>query len=339
MLRFETGFHEAVARRADVFDKMYDSRSGAAAYYRYKPRDVSRFCRDNNVGRPYIHQSVFARIAQKGRGYNPGVLPTDHDLRSVPRSSPFTEAANEKNSERSTKVLKASRWIRARGALYLAMVLLTLIIVTVILDQMVSNGIAFLVSVFVVTVTLYFAERYSQQFVHKRGRIYLLGLAAAGTLLWLTWSRMPLFPLDALVFPLVFLAVVATICIRIWKTPQTYVGTVKEGTYIRWEGIAVCAVSLVAMAGLYISISLGLSAKPAFGEPIAFALKKMFGLISGMLPDAAYASLVSAIDSHPSWVLGALIVGILVVVGMRMCKKNANHHFETSWDVVRRSKA
>lgn len=83
-LKFESEFAKSADLKADLFDKMYDSRSGATAYYRPKIRNVGQFCADSGLGAVNVHGSVFRRIAQKGRGYHPVSLPTDQKLVSVP---------------------------------------------------------------------------------------------------------------------------------------------------------------------------------------------------------------------------------------------------------------
>ena len=63
----------------DKDGRLYDSRSGAASYYRYGPRDVGALCDDRQNGvkieRPLIHQSVFARMLPNATAYAPIGLP------------------------------------------------------------------------------------------------------------------------------------------------------------------------------------------------------------------------------------------------------------------------
>jgi len=58
----------------NVHDKLYDSRSGPAIYYRYKPRDIGTLCAQHRVP-VRIHASVFDRITHATQGYAPGNLP------------------------------------------------------------------------------------------------------------------------------------------------------------------------------------------------------------------------------------------------------------------------
>lgn len=80
-LRFIEKDLEFVRLHQDVHDKLYDSRSGLAVYYRWLPRDLSQLCAEHKVAKPKIHISVFERIANATAGmngkdsYSPGNLP------------------------------------------------------------------------------------------------------------------------------------------------------------------------------------------------------------------------------------------------------------------------
>jgi uncharacterized protein (DUF2235 family) len=64
-----------VRHQQDVHDKLYNSRSGLAVYYRWQPRDIAALCHAHGIEKPRIHVSVFERIAQASAGYAPGNLP------------------------------------------------------------------------------------------------------------------------------------------------------------------------------------------------------------------------------------------------------------------------
>lgn len=90
----------------NVTDKLYDSRAGLAAYYRYKSRDIAAICGQTKemsfgaklvhttrqtletcllgkpavVRKPKIHISALARIAMAVKGYAPGNLPREFDV-------------------------------------------------------------------------------------------------------------------------------------------------------------------------------------------------------------------------------------------------------------------
>lgn len=334
-LHFESGFQETVHKNANVFDKMYDSRSGVAAYYRYKPRDVGRFCKDNNIATAEVHESVFARIAQKGWGYQPGNLPTDIDLRNVPGPSNIANRANGRKAARAREISHASFWIRARSALYLCMVLLTLLVVTVMLDEMVPNAIAFLVCVVLVVAVISGTEWLAQRRVHARVPIYIVGVATVAALVWFVWSSVPSPEFEKYTFPALLLLITTSIGYRHVTKLQHLVGTTEERHYRRWESVFVCVIGWAVTIWLYATILYENQSVNAVGQGIADILQKVVGLVVSVLPEAAEKSVEMAIGSYPYWSLAALIAGLLIVVGMKICKKRAIRFFEASWDVVR----
>jgi len=74
-LRFIDEDLEFVHEHQDVHDKLYDSRSGLALYYRWAPRDIHRLCIEHKITVPRIHVSVFERIANGTSCYAPGNIP------------------------------------------------------------------------------------------------------------------------------------------------------------------------------------------------------------------------------------------------------------------------
>jgi len=57
---------------ANVNGKLYDSRSGLNAFYRYQPRDISQLCMESSGKRtPLVHHSVFQRIENGTSFYAP----------------------------------------------------------------------------------------------------------------------------------------------------------------------------------------------------------------------------------------------------------------------------
>ena len=70
-----------VKDRKNVYDKLYDSRSGFGVYYRYEPRDIDVICGNSEIKiKPRIHISAFQRIAQGVFGYSPGNLPREFEV-------------------------------------------------------------------------------------------------------------------------------------------------------------------------------------------------------------------------------------------------------------------
>jgi len=90
-LRFVEAERVSYGYHADVDDKMYDSRRGLGAFYRWLPRNVRRLCADHGVA-PKIHRSVFERIARNTEGYAPGSLPADAEVVSLSQAPAMTDA-------------------------------------------------------------------------------------------------------------------------------------------------------------------------------------------------------------------------------------------------------
>lgn len=80
-LRFNSGDLNFISEHQDVHDKLYDSRSGIAVYYRWSPRDLNQLCREHRIPLPKMHVSLFERIANGTSGdngidaYSPGNIP------------------------------------------------------------------------------------------------------------------------------------------------------------------------------------------------------------------------------------------------------------------------
>ncbi len=73
---------KTVRSSKDKDGRLYDSRSGLGAYYRYGPRKVADLCddKDNDVhiALPKIHESVFGRIDSGCNAYAPIGLPPNY---------------------------------------------------------------------------------------------------------------------------------------------------------------------------------------------------------------------------------------------------------------------
>jgi uncharacterized protein (DUF2235 family) len=74
-LQFIPAVRERIRTHANVNDKLYDSRSGLAVYYRYAPRDIHALSQKFNIKVPLIHNSVLRRSLDVTDGYAPGNLP------------------------------------------------------------------------------------------------------------------------------------------------------------------------------------------------------------------------------------------------------------------------
>jgi uncharacterized protein (DUF2235 family) len=74
-LRFSQLDSHMYAERQNPHDKLYDSRRGLGAYYRYRPRDIGAICRGFGIENPRIHVSAIDRVALRTDGYAPGIIP------------------------------------------------------------------------------------------------------------------------------------------------------------------------------------------------------------------------------------------------------------------------
>lgn len=74
-LRFIEKDRRFVSDHQNVNDKLYDSRTGLAFYYRYKPRDIEKFCNKYNAAPPRVHIGAIERIALGITAYAPGNIP------------------------------------------------------------------------------------------------------------------------------------------------------------------------------------------------------------------------------------------------------------------------
>jgi hypothetical protein len=188
-LKFESDFVESADVKADVFDKLYDSRSGAAAYYRPKIRNVRQFCTDSGIEEVNVHASVFRRIAQKGRAYHPVSLPADLALVSVPPiKDEFCQRANNMKRDRAHKSDNLTSLISRRDSPYLALVFLTISLLAVVLERLVDDSFEFLLSVITSLAGLYVLEVVAQKFIRARTLAYLSGFALLGAANWAIWS-------------------------------------------------------------------------------------------------------------------------------------------------------
>lgn len=62
---------QSIRAGADVHGRLYDSRRGPAAYYRYRPRNLETIRRDYTHGPLHLHASALARVRQATDSYSP----------------------------------------------------------------------------------------------------------------------------------------------------------------------------------------------------------------------------------------------------------------------------
>lgn len=100
---------EGYRREANVHSKLYDSRAGLAAYYRYLPRDIKKICLDQGIPQAKIHVSVFDRIQRATEGYAPFNLPDDFVLEKADENDASGFDASLINSYTAERSLDPNR--------------------------------------------------------------------------------------------------------------------------------------------------------------------------------------------------------------------------------------
>jgi len=74
-LKFEDNAMQQALDDSHEHGRMYDSRDGAAAAYRYHPREIEQLCDGRLNGEIKIHRSVIDRLNHRTANYAPGHLP------------------------------------------------------------------------------------------------------------------------------------------------------------------------------------------------------------------------------------------------------------------------
>jgi uncharacterized protein (DUF2235 family) len=113
-LRFLTADYRLYSEHATVDDKLYDPRAGLGIFYRWKPRDITAMCRENNL-QPAIHLSVLERIAHGTEDYAPGNLAGDAIVVTTPEEDHDQEVAALERAQEGEQVLRSAHG--SRGSL------------------------------------------------------------------------------------------------------------------------------------------------------------------------------------------------------------------------------
>ena len=79
-LHFIPEVQKEYRKYSDWHGIQHDSRSGVAAYYRYKPREIKRLCNSAGIKIPKIHRGVLERIRQEIVPYGPTALPAEYEV-------------------------------------------------------------------------------------------------------------------------------------------------------------------------------------------------------------------------------------------------------------------
>ncbi len=99
-LKFKNGTKRKAAEDAHVQGRLYNSRDGAAIYYRYHPREIEKLCKGDGKknkarisGTIKIHESVIRRMEKRTANYAPTHLPdtfetvATEDIRGKPTTT------------------------------------------------------------------------------------------------------------------------------------------------------------------------------------------------------------------------------------------------------------
>lgn len=144
--------HDALffQQHADVNDKLYNSRSGMNAYYRYEPRNIYELCQKHGISTPQIHESVLDRSQNLTDGYAPGNLPkglkfvsSDQDGYVLTQKS---DAIDQAMGDSNTLLEKVTPWIGLRKWLQLTYYVLTAAVAFALFQEYSTSQITNLVS-------------------------------------------------------------------------------------------------------------------------------------------------------------------------------------------------
>ena len=131
-LHFITRIRSEFISRSDWHGVQHDSRAGLAAYYRYKPRNITLLCDDPDTGvtinKPKIHRGVFERI-KGSTPYAPTGLPESYDVVATRGKTPSFETSTESKSR-----IKAMNYaldiICWRRRLYMGLLITTFVLLS-----------------------------------------------------------------------------------------------------------------------------------------------------------------------------------------------------------------
>jgi uncharacterized protein (DUF2235 family) len=131
-LRFTAYDRQQARNEADVHARLYDSRAGMAAYFRYRPRAIEETCRTYCLGKPKVHVSALQRIERSVESYAPGVLPIDFDIVTTeshlqPVAQAFAERLAATRDQRIAARGRYGRLVRMRVIFYHVFVGITIL--------------------------------------------------------------------------------------------------------------------------------------------------------------------------------------------------------------------
>jgi hypothetical protein len=131
-LRFHPDELRQIREEADVHGRLYDSRAGLAALYRYVPRDMDTIRQEYARDAAVIHESAMERIRRATDGYAP------HNLaaRSHPLEDVLSPPETRDSWDEAMRHARSITWLRR--AMYYVLLLVTVVILA--LPWLPGNG-------------------------------------------------------------------------------------------------------------------------------------------------------------------------------------------------------
>lgn len=122
-LKFLPDHRLDAAKQANPYGKIYNSRSGPGAYYRYKPRNIEEICNSSHCP-VIIHDSVFKRIKHNTEGYAPVNIPIQYTSESGEKPAIDIHPGNRKEPQ-----VLADQDVWWRRIVYFLLLVTTLLLV------------------------------------------------------------------------------------------------------------------------------------------------------------------------------------------------------------------
>lgn len=190
-LKFVDSVREGFRQIQNVNDKHYNSRTGLATYYAYKPRDIEKISAKSEIEKPRIHSSVFDRIAARTEGYAPGGIPRKLEVEFT-RNTPADPKLPWKNSfenafagAKGTLIARHFSLVKGRKLTQYLYMTMTIIALTV---ALVTPPPEWFGKNWIVGVAGFLLPSWAVDLVaHLLGNPYvLLFIAAGGLIAWIT---------------------------------------------------------------------------------------------------------------------------------------------------------
>ncbi len=140
-LQFNSKLNQ-LAAEADVHSKLYNSRSGASAFYRYEPRDITALWQQaNGAEAPLVHESVFRRIDNATSFYAPFMIRkirmVDNETTSLVNIESWP--INTRDGKGNNSLSDISHSVKARVFLYWMFLISSFVVILLPIPALISN--------------------------------------------------------------------------------------------------------------------------------------------------------------------------------------------------------